>query len=35
MDKNALVVITAWNVYEDIKQKLVARGHVGEIICMQ
>ena len=35
MDKNALVVITAWNVYEDIKRKLVERGHVGEIICVQ
>lgn len=34
MDKNALVVITAWNVYEDIKRKLVERGHIGEIICM-
>lgn len=34
MDKNALVVITAWNIYEDIKRKLVERGHVGEIICM-
>ena len=35
LDKNALVVVTAWNVYEDIKAKLVARGHTGEIICMQ
>lgn len=35
LDKDALVVITAWNVYEDIKAKLVARGHRGEILCMQ
>lgn len=35
IDKNALVVITAWNVYEDIKRKLVERGHTGEILCMQ
>jgi len=35
LDKNALVVITAWNVYEDIKNKLVERGHTGEILCMQ
>ena len=35
LDKDALVVITAWNVFEDIKAKLVSRGHRGEIICMQ
>lgn len=35
MDKTALVVITAWNVYEDIKRKLVERGHTGEILCLQ
>jgi 2-polyprenyl-3-methyl-5-hydroxy-6-metoxy-1,4-benzoquinol methylase len=35
LDKDALVVVTAWNVYEDIKRKLVDRGHTGEIICMQ
>jgi hypothetical protein len=35
LDKDALVVITAWNVFEDIKAKLVERGHRGEIICMQ
>jgi SAM-dependent methyltransferase len=35
MDKDALVVITAWNVYEDIKNKLVERGHTGEILCLQ
>jgi hypothetical protein len=35
LDKNELVVITAWNVYDDIKRKLVERGHLGEIICMQ
>jgi hypothetical protein len=35
LDKDALVVVTAWNVFEDIKRKLVERGHTGEIICMQ
>jgi hypothetical protein len=35
MDKTALVVITAWNVYDDIKRKLVERGHTGEILCLQ
>jgi SAM-dependent methyltransferase len=35
LDKDALVLVTAWNVFEDIKAKLVARGHRGEIICMQ
>jgi len=35
LDKDALVLITAWNVFDDIKAKLVARGHTGEIICMQ
>jgi SAM-dependent methyltransferase len=35
LDKDALVLVTAWNVFEDIKAKLVARGHTGEIICMQ
>jgi len=35
MDKTALVVITAWNVYEDIKRKLIERGHTGEILCLQ
>ena len=35
LDKDALVVVTAWNVFDDIKAKLIARGHRGEIICMQ
>lgn len=35
LDKNALVLVTAWNVFDDIKAKLVERGHTGEIICMQ
>lgn len=35
LDKNMLVVVTAWNVYEDIKLKLNDRGHIGEILCMQ
>lgn len=34
IDKNSIVVITAWNVFEDIKNKLKARGHKGEILCM-
>ncbi len=35
LDPDALVVITAWNVYEDIKKKLQERGHRGEILCLQ
>lgn len=35
LSKDALVVVTAWNVFDDIKAKLVERGHTGEIICMQ
>ena len=35
LDKDALVVVTAWNVFDDIKAKLIERGHTGEIICMQ
>jgi SAM-dependent methyltransferase len=35
LDADALVVVAAWNVFDDIKAKLVARGHRGEIICMQ
>lgn len=35
LDKDSLIIVTAWNVYEDIKRKLVERGHTGEIICMQ
>lgn len=34
LDKNAVVLVTAWNVYDDIKEKLVSRGHKGEVICM-
>lgn len=34
LDPDALVVITAWNVYEDIKKKLEERGHRGEILCL-
>lgn len=30
-----LIVVTAWNVFKDIKKKLVDNGHTGEIICMQ
>jgi hypothetical protein len=35
LDKDALIVVTAWNVFDDIKKKLVDRGHKGEILCMQ
>jgi hypothetical protein len=35
LDADALVLVAAWNVFDDIKAKLVARGHRGEIICMQ
>jgi SAM-dependent methyltransferase len=34
LDKDALVVITAWNVYQDIKTKLEDMGHKGEILCL-
>lgn len=34
IDKNAVILVAAWNVYQDIKDKLVARGHLGEILCM-
>jgi len=30
-----LILVTAWNVFDDIKNKLVENGHRGEIICMQ
>lgn len=35
MDKDAVVLVSAWNVFDDIKAKLESRGHRGEIICMQ
>lgn len=35
LDPEALVLVTAWNVYDDIKAKLEARGHKGEILCMR
>jgi 2-polyprenyl-3-methyl-5-hydroxy-6-metoxy-1,4-benzoquinol methylase len=35
MDKDAVVLVCAWNVFDDIKAKLESRGHRGEIICMQ
>ena len=34
LDKNAIVLVTAWNVFDDIKEKLISRGHAGEIICI-
>jgi len=35
LDPDALILVTAWNVYDDIKAKLEARGHKGEILCMR
>jgi len=35
MNKDCLVVVTAWNFFEEIKNKLMSRGHKGEIVCMQ
>lgn len=32
---DALVIVTAWNFFDEIKEKLLARGHKGEIVCMQ
>jgi len=34
LKKDAVVLVTAWNVFDDIKDKLVSRGHRGEIICI-
>jgi 2-polyprenyl-3-methyl-5-hydroxy-6-metoxy-1,4-benzoquinol methylase len=34
IDKNALVLITAWNVFNDIKNNLNRLNHTGEVICM-
>ena len=34
LNKDAVVLVTAWNVFEDIKNKLISRGHRGEIICI-
>jgi len=31
---NELILVTAWNVFLDIKNKLIEKGHSGEIICM-
>ena len=35
LDKDAVVLVTAWNVFDDIKNKLVSRGHKGEILCLR
>lgn len=35
IDKNAVVLVSAWNVFDDIRNKLLGRGHTGDIICMQ
>ncbi|NBP01544.1 MAG: methyltransferase domain-containing protein [Proteobacteria bacterium] len=35
IEKNALVLITAWNVVNDIKNNLSKLGHTGEVICVQ
>lgn len=34
MNKSALVLVTAWNLYEDIRSKLISFGHSGEILCI-
>lgn len=34
LNGNELILVTAWNVFEDIKTKLENKGHTGEIICM-
>lgn len=31
----SLVLVTAWNFFEEIKSKLIANGHKGDIVCMQ
>lgn len=35
IDKEAVVLVSAWNVFDDIKAKLLSRGHTGEILCLQ
>lgn len=35
IDKTAVVLVSAWNVFDDIKAKLLSRGHTGEILCLQ
>lgn len=35
LKQDALVVVTAWNFFDEIKSKLIQRGHKGEIVCMQ
>lgn len=34
LNGDELILVTAWNVFNDIKDKLVEKGHSGEIICM-
>lgn len=34
INPNSVVLVAAWNVFNDIKEKLLSRGHRGEILCM-
>jgi SAM-dependent methyltransferase len=34
IDKDAIILVAAWNVFADIKANLLSRGHKGEILCL-
>lgn len=34
INKDFVVLVAAWNVFDDIKTKLLDRGHKGEILCL-
>jgi len=34
LDKNATILVTAWNLFEEIKAKLLLNNHIGKIVCM-
>lgn len=34
IDKEAVILVAAWNVFADIKANLLSRGHKGEILCL-
>ncbi len=34
LNSDATVLITAWNLYDEIKNKLLARSHRGKILCI-
>ena len=34
LDKEATILVTAWNLYDEIKSKLLKNHHTGKIVCM-